>query len=149
MKTIYPTEILDYYDGIQLFAGRDKIGGHYIGSMVDTVSGVDRYLVTGAAPERLRQFRSGMLDLRTLLLEAPYGEWYLTLADGEYGDPLALQPQDGPLDQTDFLPEAGFLLDDTPIDDLAKNVSVPDPLSSGAAAQMADGRERPPLEDIT
>ena len=119
MKTIHPTDVLAYYDGVQVFAGRDAIGGHYIGMLIDTVDDFDRYLVTGTVPERLRQFRSGMLDLRTLLLEAPYGEWYLTFADGEYGDPLTLHPQNGNLEQTDFLPESGFLLDDTPIDDLA------------------------------
>lgn len=119
MKTIHPTDVLAYYDGVQVFAGRDSIGGHYVGMLVDAVGDYDRYVVTGAKPERLRQFRSGMLDLRTLLLEAPYGEWYLTLADGEYGQPLVLNLQDGPLDQTDFLPETGFLLDDAPIDDLA------------------------------
>ena len=119
MQVIHPTEILDYYDGVLVFAGRDAIGGHYIGSIIDTVNDVDRYLVTGAAPERLRQFRAGVLDLRTLLLEAPGGEWYLTLADGGRGQPLTLQPQSGPLEETDFLPEPGYLLDDTPVDDLA------------------------------
>ena len=119
MRTILPTEILDYYDGVLVFAGRDAIGGHYIGSIIDTVDGIDRYLVTGAVPERLRQFRGGVLDLRTLLLEAPGGEWYLTSANGERNQPLVLQPQSGPLAETDFLPEPGYLLDDTPIDDLA------------------------------
>ena len=119
MKTIHPTDVLAYYDGVQVFAGRDSIGGNYVGMLVDVVGDYDRYVVTGAKPERLRQFRSGMLDLRTLLLEAPDGEWYLTFADGEYGDPLTLDPQYGHLEQTDFLPEPGFLLDDAPIDDLA------------------------------
>ena len=71
MKTIRPTLILDYYDGVRVFEGRDPIGGNYIGSMVGTVNGIDRFLVTGADPERLRQFRAGLLDLRSLLLEAP------------------------------------------------------------------------------
>ena len=119
MKTIHPTDILAYYDGVQVFAGRDSIGGNYVGMLVDAVGDYDRYVVTGARPERLRQFRSGMLDLRTLLLEAPDGEWYLTFADGEYGDPLTLDPQNGHLEQTDFLPEPGFLLDDEPIEDAA------------------------------
>lgn len=29
MKTINLTEILEYYDGIQIFAAQDVIGGHY------------------------------------------------------------------------------------------------------------------------
>lgn len=120
MKTIRPTAILDYYDGVQIFEGRDAIGGHYIGVLVDVVDKVDQYLVTGAVPERLRQFRSGVLDLRTLLLEAPGGEWYLTLSDGSGGKEFILRPQAGPLvDKEDFLPLPGLLLDDDPIDDRA------------------------------
>ena len=120
MKTIRPTAILDYYDGVQIFEGRDAIGGHYIGVFVDVVDKVDQYLVTGAVPERLRQYRSGLLDLRTLLLEAPGGEWYLTLSDGSGGKEFILKPQSGPLiDKEDFLPLPGLLLDDDPIDDQA------------------------------
>ena len=92
MNTIRPTEALVYYDGVEVFEGRDAIGGHYIGLIIDTDGDIDRYLVTGALPERLRQFRSGTLDLRTLLLEAPGDEWYTTLAKSAYGDPLVLEP---------------------------------------------------------
>lgn len=119
MKTILPTAILDYYDGVRVFAGRDPIGGNYVGSMIGAVNGVDRYLVTGTDPERLRQFRVGLLDLRTLMLEAPDGEWYLTLADGQPGQPLVLQPQDEPLIATGFLPQSGYLLEEGPVDDVA------------------------------
>ena len=118
MRTIRPTEVLDYYDGIEIFAGRDSIGGHYIALIVDSMPRYDRYLVAGVAPERLRQFRTGAVDLRALLLEAPDGEWYITNADVAYGEPLTLQPQDGPIPEK-FLPEAGFTLDDGPTDDLA------------------------------
>ena len=119
MKTINPTEILVYYDGVDVFVGHDPIGGHYIGMIVDRVGGIDRYLVAGVSPDRLRRFRSGALDLRTIILEAPGGEWFLTQADGEPGQPFVLQPQSGSLLATDFLPDEGFLLDDVPVDDLA------------------------------
>ena len=120
MKTISPTAILDYYDGVLAFEGRDDIGGHYIGAAVKPAGGYDRYLVTGARPERLRQFRSGTLDLRTLLLEAPGGEWYITLAKSDSGNMLELEPQAGSVaDAGELLPLAGYTLDDSPIDDLA------------------------------
>ena len=119
MKTIRPTAILEYYDGVQTFEGRDAIGGHYIGVLVDVVDKIDRFLVTGVVPERLRQFRSGLLDLRTLLLEAPGGEWYLTDDDGRAG-PFILEPQSEPLNtKEEFLPLPGFLMNDDPIDDQA------------------------------
>ena len=124
MKTIHPVGILSYYDGVQVFEARDLIGGYYVGMIVDTIAGSDRYLVTGARPERLRQFRTGTLDLRTLLLEAPGGEWYLTLTKSDPGETLTLEPQAGHLAETGFLPEAGYLLDDTPIDDLALEEAI-------------------------
>ena len=74
MKTIRPTEVLAYYDGVEVFAGRDGGSGHYVGAFIDASGDADRYLVVGARAERLREFRAGMLDLRTLLLEAPGGE---------------------------------------------------------------------------
>ena len=117
MKTIKLTEVLDYYDGIEVFAAQDAGGSPYIALAIDSVGGFGRYVVTGAVPERLQQFRSGVLDLRTLLLEAPGGEWYLTVADGTIDDPLALEPQAGPLaEREEFLPEPGFVLDGFPED---------------------------------
>ena len=119
MKTIKLTEVLDYYDGIEVFAAQDAIGGHYIALAIDTVDGHGRYVVTGAVPERLQQFRCGVLDLRTLLLEAPGGEWYITVADGTIDDPLALEPQAGPLAaREEFLPLPDLFLDDEPVGDL-------------------------------
>ena len=119
MKTIQSTGILVYYDGVQVFEGRDPIGGHYIGMVLERTPAYDRYLVTGVRPERLRQFRSSTVDLRTLFLEAPGGEWFLTLTNGDPGESLALEPQSGSLKETGFLPLDGYTLDDTPIDDLA------------------------------
>ena len=118
MKTVKLTAVLDYYDGIQIFAAGDAIGGHYIATAIDTVGDFDRYLVVGVRPARLRELRAGMLDLRTLLLEAPGGEWYTTIADGTIDDPLTLEPQAGPLAATDYLPEPGFLLaGDAPVEE--------------------------------
>ena len=97
MKTIKLTEVLDYYDGIEVFAAQDASGSPYIALAIDPVGGLERYVVTGTVPERLQQFRSGVLDLRTLLLEAPGGEWYLTVADGTIDDPLTLEPPRRPV----------------------------------------------------
>ena len=119
MRTIQPTETLVYYDGVEVFAGQDSIGGNYIGMIIDTIDTVDRYLVTGVSPERLRQFRSGVVDLRTLFLEAPGDEWFITRADGDPGQSLVLEPQSRSLLATEFLPEEGFFLEDVRVGDLA------------------------------
>ena len=37
MKTVKLTDILEYYDGILLFAACDPIGGNYLGEAIDTV----------------------------------------------------------------------------------------------------------------
>lgn len=116
LKTIFPIATLVYYDGVRVFAGRDPTGRIYVGSMIGAVNGVDRYLVTPVAPEQLRRFCAGQLDLRTLMLAAPAGAWYLTLADGQPGMPLVLQPQEQPLADTDFLPLPDYRLEDGLVD---------------------------------
>ena len=120
VMNINPTAILDYYDGVQIFAGQDAAGSPYVGVFVDVVNKMDRYLVTAARPERLQQFRGGQLDLRTLLLEAPGGEWYLTDDDGDDG-PFILEPQSGPLtDHDEFLPLPELFLDGYPYETLTE-----------------------------
>lgn len=118
MKAINLTEVLLYYDGVQVFAGRDAIGGHYVGVGIGPGIVTNRYMVTGADPELLRQFRGGRLDLRTLLLAAPAGEWFITVAKGG-GDNLYLEPQPLPVAAADCLPGPNFTLEDGPIDDWA------------------------------
>ena len=110
MKTIRITEILEYYDGIQIFAARDSIGGHYLGDMIDTVGDHDRYAVVGVRPERLADCRIGLVDLRTLMLETPGGEWYISMPEGDIEDPQALIPQSTPLAESGYLPEDGYFL---------------------------------------
>ena len=64
MKTINHTNTLVYYDGVQVFAGQDAVGDHYVGAMIDTVGDADRYLVVAVASDLLHQFYAGDLDLR-------------------------------------------------------------------------------------
>ncbi len=116
MKTIQHTATLFYYDGPQVFEARDAIGGHYIALMVEQDDGHDRYLVIGVAPEQLRQFRAGMIDLKTLMTDRVDFDWYLGTTDGNLSQPLTLIPQDGGLSESGLLPDPGFILHDRPAD---------------------------------
>src|SRR3989338_10226462 len=93
MKTVHHTQTLFYYDGPQVFEARDVIGGHYVAVMIEPENGHDRYLVAGVAPERLRQFRAGTLDLRSLLTQGGEGEWYLATVEAGLDQPLSLVAQ--------------------------------------------------------
>ena len=125
MKTVKLTEVLDYYDGIQIFAAQDSAGDHYVCDIIDTVGDFDRYAVVGVSPERLDDFRVGRVDLRTILLEAPGGEWYITVADGTIDDPLTLEPQRESLAETGYLPDAGFFLaEETPAGNAETQLAV-------------------------
>ena len=117
MKTVTPTTVLDYYDGIQIFAAQDATGGHYIGTMVGTEGGYWRYLITGVSPADLHLFRCGEMDLRALLLASPTDERFITVATGKFSDPLRLTAVEEPLEQTAFLPEEGFFLEEEAIED--------------------------------
>ena len=131
---ITPTAILDYYDGVQIFAAKDAEGGDYVGLFVGIVDKRDRYLVTAVRPERLRQLCDGKLDLLTLLLESPGGAWYLTDDDGEAGD-FSLKPQSGPLtDHPEFLPQPDLFL---PPGDYATLTEWFEPVAKPAAVTPA------------
>ena len=112
MKSIRHTATLDYYDGPQIFEASDAVGGHYVCVMVEPDGGQDQYLVVEVQGERLQQFRSNTLDLRSLLTERGEQEWFLAKTSGGLDAPLALQPQTTALAASPYLPEPGFLLND-------------------------------------
>jgi len=114
MKSIRHTETLYYYDGPQVFEAGDGSGGHYIAVMVEPDAGQDQYLVAGVESDRLRQFRKGTLDLRSLLAERGDKGWFLAKANGGLDTPLVLEPQSTPLAASSYLPEPGFLLQNSP-----------------------------------
>jgi hypothetical protein len=114
MKSVRPTATLYYYDGPQLFEACDAVGGNYIAVMVEPHGGQDQYLVAEVEPERLRQFRSGTLDLRSLLTERGEDEWFLAKANGGFDTPLALQRPAIQLAANPYFPEPGFLLLNSP-----------------------------------
>ena len=99
-----------YYDGIQVFEGKDDSGSRYLGEMIDSEPEADRYLVTGVSPEHLRELRAGTRDLRAVLLECSHEGWYLARIGDNFAAPFALEPQQGALLDYDYLPEAGVLL---------------------------------------
>lgn len=110
MKRVLHTATLVYYDGVQVFEGRDKTGGHYVGVMIPSLNPSDRYLITSAEPESLRLLRLGALDLKSLLLLGAEHGWYIAETDGIFTQPLVLHEQKGTLADKDFLPDDGFLL---------------------------------------
>ena len=112
MKTIKATEALDYYDGIEIFSGVDNSGREYVGLRSETSGDYDRYMVVEVCPDQLREFRCGALDLRNLMLASPAGAWYMTTADMEFGEPMALEAQSSPLHKSEFLPLPGLTLDE-------------------------------------
>lgn len=116
MKTILHTDTLLYYDGILIFEARDPLGGHYIASHIDEVHGLDRYAVVGVAPDSLRRFRAGLLDLRSLMLEMPDGQWYIARPIADVDTPIQLELQTGRLEETDYLPDPGLVLYDAAVD---------------------------------
>ena len=122
MKSIRHTNTLFYYDGPQVFEARDAIGGHYVAVMSgpelrpetaapsDGLS--DRYLIAGVAPEQLRQFRVGTIDLRSLLVSSDDDERYVATARNGVENALELERLTTPLIESGYLPDEGFLLRD-------------------------------------
>ena len=110
MRMVKLVTTLLYYDGIQVFEGKDESGDRYLGAMIDSELDADRYLVTDASPEHLGALRAGTRDLRAVLLECSYDGWYLARIGDNFAAPFAPEPQQGALLDYDYLPEAGVLL---------------------------------------
>ena len=117
MKTIRHTKTLFYYDGPQVFEAHDAIGGHYVAVIMESDNPNERYLVTGVTPDQLWKFRSGVLDLRSLLIESDEEERYLATVDTDLDHPLVLNHLPTTLIDSGFLPDAGFVLHDLSSDD--------------------------------
>ncbi len=114
MKTVNYLRTLEYYDRPLLFEASDDIGGHYLGMAVDAAEGADAFVVVSVAPERLRRFCAGLIDLRDLVIEAGNQEWYFTNSSNFF-QPLPLSPQQSSLAASDYLPDAGYFLDGVPV----------------------------------
>ena len=117
MKQIKYTNALFYYDGLQVFEANDSIGGHYVGVLTPPIGASDRYLVAGVRPENLRKFRSGSIDLRTLLVDSDKDERYLATVDNGLDNPLTLEALRTSIIDDSLLPERGFVLHDHLTDD--------------------------------
>ena len=118
MKSIRYTNTLVYYDGVQVFAAEDTDGDRYVGVMVGNTGEADHYLIVATAPEPLRKFYAGELDLRTLLKESSSNDWYTALVSDDFKKPVSLELQQGPLPATGYLPGPGFRLHGAPVDQL-------------------------------
>ena len=137
MKTILHTETLLYYDGAQIFEGRDLMGGNYVATLIDDADGVDTYAVVGVSHESLRRFKAGEIDLKTLMLETHDERWHIAQPEGDEDVPIRLQPQTSPLAESDFLPDDGLVLYDESDDDIALLKED----GTAARAAKADGNE--------
>ena len=113
MKTVNHFCTLFHYDGAQIFEARDRIGGHYIAVMVPPDGLDDRHLVVGTEPEQLRQFRSGDIDLRELILASDENERFLAITT-RLDEPLTLEHLSVPLEESEYLPDSSFVLHDSP-----------------------------------
>ncbi len=110
MKQIHYSSTLFYYDGPQVFDARDAIGGHYVAVAVPAGEGQDRYLLRGVAPEALGLFRSGRMDLRSLLLDSSEEDWYLAAFGANPDESLRLESQGPSQPKSEWLPNPGFFL---------------------------------------
>jgi hypothetical protein len=112
-KHIKVDRVLYYYDGVQVFDAVDAIGGHYIGLCVADLKDGLRFLVVGASLDALQRFRLGEADIRSLIENRAEPDWFLVEANCDIDQPLPLIAQEGQIPE-DYLPDAGFVLENAP-----------------------------------
>lgn len=108
MKYVQYRSTIYFYDVPQVIEARDSFGGTYVGVLTSSDARADQFLFVGVSPESLREFREGLLDLRSLLLEFGEHEWY-TAAVQDLGDRISLSEQTSDIKASDWLPDEGFI----------------------------------------
>ena len=102
--------IFEYYDCPQVFEAVDPIGGTYIGTYVEERTEGD-YIIVGTAPEKMRLFRRGSVDLLSMLTERPEGfGWAFGSFVENDSNQIALAAFSHAKIPDEFLPLAGFVL---------------------------------------
>ena len=110
MKQIRHTGTLVYYDGVQVFSGRDETCARYIGVLADSANSSDSYVVVRVSAERMHRFHTGAPDLKALLVEEARDGWYLGEVRDGFAGPLTLQEQSGADVETNLTAEDDFVL---------------------------------------
>lgn len=114
MTTVRYSDTLYFYDVPQVIEVKDKIGGCYVGLLL--ADSHDRYLVVGVDPSQLNRFRKGEIDLRSIVYPPITGQYFI--GQGDLSEPLLLSRANTEEVQANHLPDAGFVLHETPADSL-------------------------------
>lgn len=110
MNTVFNKETLEYYDCVLIFEAADDTGRVYIAAHnKETRSGCE-YTVVPVDRSKMLEFKTGMIDLRELMLHNPERPWYITeMTAGP--NQMTLQEQDSTVEHCPFLPKQGIYLD--------------------------------------
>lgn len=114
MTRIFLEQILEYYDGIQLFVGKDIFGSRYLCSLYyDEHLAEEFYLSIRVSDRRLAELFNHELDLRKALLEPELpGEYFkIDWKGSEFYEATAFE--DGFRPSEIMLPEEGYCCEST------------------------------------
>ena len=103
------TETLQFYDCDVLFEAEDGSGRKYIAVHDGEYDTGSEYKLAPVEERALNEFKAGLIDLRSLLMTAPNGEWYKTRI-GTETEHIELTKQESPLEITEDMPESGYFL---------------------------------------
>lgn len=104
-REIIVRDVLDWYDGAQLFLGIDQLGNSYICLLVEQ-EGID-YLTVRVNYKVLESLLNGKIDLRELYLNPPKEEYYFVNSSDDRR--LYIQKADGAFTPIEaMLPRQGY-----------------------------------------
>ena len=110
MIKLYSYEILEYYDGILLFVGKDRFGSKYICSLYeDEEEAQEYYLSIRISDERLTELFDHKVDLRTVLLHPEIDHEYFKI---DWDGPVYFKAErfhEGFSPSENMLPEEGYM----------------------------------------
>lgn len=139
MTSLTIVEILEWYDGPEVFVATDGSGSLYLADCISQPGAGSRYRVVPVNRDQVRRLYDGGIDLRDAVLEAGAGGWWLwDLDDGE----AELIRQGSPIAESELLPASGFTVagpwnSHDFLEPGARTLGFDAPLSAALAGQSA------------
>lgn len=107
-RLLQQQELLLYYDGIQLFLGRDQLDTIYICVLEEYSNDGDLYLCIPISHARLNSFYNEDIDLRSIYSQPEIDEFFTVRFDDPSRNSFKLCPINKHEIPDEWLPESGF-----------------------------------------
>ncbi len=122
MNKMVVEKILDFYDIPQLFVSKDKVDTRYLCLFANIDDKEIKYISTKISLDRLYQFETGKIDLKSIFENPEINEYYIIKLIESTEEAFLFEIYKESI--TQFLPDADFYLNTGHLDNLLRKLAI-------------------------